>query len=89
MAEWKTTLNLADLHTSHKAGEITIQQVAAGVVARLKRNRFAEEWQVLDVIDRLEGVAEDATATADDYDEALSELYDFADRDHQIWVKTA
>jgi hypothetical protein len=88
MTNWKTTLNIRDLHHRHQEGEITIQEVAAGVAERFKRNKYAQEWQAQDIIDQLEGIAEGDDATAQDYDYVLRELYDFADTDHRIWVKT-
>jgi hypothetical protein len=91
MTNWKTTLDIADLHQAHRAGDITIQEVAAGVAKRFKKNRFAKEdegFQAEDIIDWLEDLAEDPNATPNDYDGVLNELYNFADWDHRIWVKT-
>lgn len=88
MANWKTTVNIKNLHAAFRAGTITVQKMAVGVAARLKKNRFAEEWAMLDIIDCFEALAEEPKATVEDYDSILAELYDFADDDHRIWVKT-
>ena len=91
MINWKSTLNISDLHRAHRAGEITVQELAAGVVTRFKANRFAKEdegFAAEEIIDWLEDLSEDPDATVNDYDGVLNELYNFADYDHRIWVKT-
>jgi len=98
MPNWKTTLNIKDLHEGRRAGELTIQQVAAGVAARLKLNKYAKDgpnifFTILDVIDELESIAEDVQTPqeklVDEYDGVLEELYNFGDCGHRIWIKTA
>lgn len=89
MPNWKSTLDIKDLHIGYRAGTVTVQELAAGVAARFKTNRFAKDNLFAeDIIEQLEDVAEDKSSTIDMYDEALAELYDFADQGHRIWVKT-
>jgi len=87
MANWKTKVNLEDLHTAFQEKTITVQQLAAGVAARLKLNRYASELE--EIIDYFISISEDSEADVEEYDYALAELYDFADTDHRIWFNTS
>lgn len=84
MPEWKTKVNIVDLHSAFQDGKITVQELAAGVAKRLKLNRYAEELE--EIIDYFISLSEDPKADVEEYDYVLSELYDFADFDHRIWV---
>lgn len=90
MPNWQSEVVLADLHASHEAGELAVQEVAAKLVERLKSNKFAKELEY--EIDELQRIAETEEEEYDlelqgDYDCILKELYDFGDNDHQIWFK--
>jgi hypothetical protein len=88
MADWKTVLDISDLHSAYKRGDLLPSALAKSVVERLKKNKFAlleaETYsEVEEIIFEFNDVDD-----IDDYDEALEQLYDFANIDHRIWIKT-
>jgi hypothetical protein len=82
MAKWKTTVRLGDLHAQHRAGTMTIQEVAKNLAARLRGNLYSDELE--EEIDELEGDIENA----DHYDSILENLYNFGDSGHRIWFSS-
>lgn len=93
MPNWKSKIELKDLHKAydHGAGDITIQQVAAGLAQRIRLNRYAEELE--DIAMELEDLAAEPEETDTEelvqwYDYLLSQLYDFGDFEHRIWINT-
>lgn len=74
MANWQSTVIVQDLHQAHQAGTMAIQEVARQLAERLKRNKFAHEFELEDVIDNFEDMAKDPDTTVNDYDTILSEL---------------
>ncbi len=85
MADWKSKVLLVDLHRQHEEGDITLQQLAASVVTRLEASSYSDELG--GIIGDFENVSEDPEADVEDYDHALSSLYDFGDEGHRIWVE--
>ena len=80
MARWKTLVKLGDLHAKHEAGELTLTETAKDLAKRLRATPYAAELESL--LLELENVD-----TVDEYDEALSALYDFGDEDKRIWFE--
>lgn len=78
MADWKTQIELGDIHHKFESGEMTIQQVGQELAKRLRASPYADDLD--QEIGELECVDD-----PDDYDEILSDLYDFGDWDHRIW----
>ncbi len=83
MANWQRKIDISQLHHDFQAGTITVQQLAAGVAKKvrlvpdfkrdhidLSRDEIAEEFEAL---------SEDENADINDYDNVLSNLYDWAD----------
>jgi hypothetical protein len=81
MVSWKSTIQLADLHKAHQAGELTTSELGRTLAKRLRKSRYAGD---------LEGIAQELELVddVDDYDRLLAALYDFGDRDHRIWINT-
>lgn len=82
MANWKSRVNIADLSTQYRNGEITPNALGKAVAERLKKNRFSED--LAHVIEEFENAQD-----IEDYDCALEQLYDFADAGHRIWIESA
>ncbi len=83
MADWQRKINLSAAHRDFKAGLITVQQLAAVVHRKLTFVRPLKidsiDAELEDLIKRFSSLAEDESATIDDYDDALSALYDWGD----------
>lgn len=83
MTNWTHNLELKDLHNKHESGEMGISQVASTVAIRLKAliatntppisEDLKEEAEEL--AERFENEIDDV----EDYDNVLSDLYDWAD----------
>jgi hypothetical protein len=86
MANWQTTLDISDVYDHDKNDGATCSVVKAGriVANRLEENKFASDSDIQDIIMRLQEVEDDA----DEFDEIMDDLYEFADKEHRIWVKT-
>lgn len=80
MANWETTVEIGDIHEAYNEDEIDIKEVGRRVAARLRENKYAE--YLSEQIDALEQGEYDA----DGYDEILSEIYDFGDNGHRIFL---
>lgn len=81
MADWKTKIELRDLHEAFEKGEMTVKEVGKALADRVQKNRYAGELE--DIIYELRVVDD-----VDDYDWCLEQLYDFGDYDHRIWINT-
>lgn len=89
MANWKSKLNISDLHSKWEKSEISTAEVAKEVAIRLKANKFANLQELQNIIDDLENLGEDSEAHVDDYDYCLEQLYNFGDAGHRIWIETS
>lgn len=79
MANWKTTVEIGDLHNAHQSGKLTIAEVANTLADRLAKNAYGKA--LAPVIKRLKK-AKDTRA----YDACLKAVYDFGDLDHRVWL---
>ena len=87
MANWKHTLNLADFYRNNS---FTIKEKAKLVASRLRRlSENLKDNEIEDIVYEFEDFANCSDELdVNDFDELMVLLYDFADRDHIIWVKT-
>lgn len=85
MPNWRFKIDIADLHTGAREGDISPRELAQGVAARVRSSAA-----YLIYFGDLEDIAAefDYAETLDEYNAALRRLYDFADVDHRIWVNT-
>jgi len=91
MVNWKHRLDVKCPWEQASNDEITIQQLAEIVAKKLLAIDFKDEdvnYDRDDIADEFQGLSEDESAGRDDFDCVLARLYDFADEDHRLWVKT-
>lgn len=81
MANWKSTVDVYDIHLKVEENTITVPQAGKMLAERLRKNRYAP--QIDDIIDMFENAE-----STEEYDWALGELYDFGDEGHRIWVNS-
>ncbi len=81
MREWRSKIEVKDLHEGFEEGRLTVPMVGNELARRVRKSPYAAELE--DIAAALEGVQE-----IDDYDAALADLYDFGDRDKRIWINT-
>lgn len=83
MAKWQRTLKLNPQMQAFRNGEITLKELSASVAEKLRKVRefgvpgIDEERE--EIADAFDGLAEDVEADADDFDNVLARLYDWAD----------
>jgi len=104
MSHWKNKLEIGDLHNSFRYEKITPQELADGVIKRMKAlrpnlslGRFPSQY--LDLFHEFDAVIEELEVVGDDieqYDHALEMLYDLGDTqlneswppDKFLWIET-
>lgn len=84
MANWKETLNIANLHESFNNDEIEIASVAKLVHERCMKLKCAKEEEFEAIISELLMIDD-----VEDYDGVLGNIYDYGDTGHRLWIKTA
>lgn len=84
MANWRTKIRLTDLHELNKAKKIEPTELGKEVAKRLKATKYAKD----EVFEQIINLFENEVFDIEDYDNALCELYDFADEGHRIWIET-
>ncbi len=80
MANWQRTLRLNPEWEQAQEHEITISALAAVVAKRLKAIRSIDEQlddERDEIVEEFEAMAADDEATANDFDDAMSRLYDW------------
>lgn len=100
MANWKRTVNIAEEWNKTRDGEMTIQELSAVIVTRLKEvepfhDRDIDE-ELENLIEEFQTLAEDSSSDTDDFDEIYDRLCDWGDTklDNQwngakvCWIKT-
>lgn len=98
MPNWTKTLNIADLHKAYQAHELSVKDLAHKVADQVDRLYQTGHGQVERLYSEPNGSdldeiimylrAFDDEDDIDGYDTVLKELYDWADYDHRLWVKT-
>lgn len=99
MAKWNETLNLSDVWDSEKWTDRNVQELGKIVAERIRKLKSfdTEDWIFIsDCVERFEDiypyeefVADDGElpyTPIEDFDEAMRELYDWADF-KRVWVK--
>lgn len=92
MTNWKHTINISNLHQSYQTGNLTVSELAMGMHQRLTQTPYYEsenEYEFQEITDWFKDVAEDAEsgeAGINDYDSVLSELYNWGDYGHRLFV---
>lgn len=81
MAKWDTVVELGDLHQAYHDGKIPISEVAKIFADRLEENKYS--ILLKDEIAALRKIED-----VDDFDDVLADIYDFADFNHRIWIRT-
>jgi hypothetical protein len=88
MANWQRTVRLNPEWQLAKDGGITIQQLASSMVAKLKLIKpFAPDplcadpidCELEEIIERLQFLADDSAADREEFDDIMSDLYDWGD----------
>ena len=88
MTTWKSEINISDIHKEYKEGKLTSQQVSQAVCSKIRRHKdYGDDFELQNIADEFQSVAEDNSSTIDDYDYALNLLYNWAD-DNKCWVET-
>lgn len=86
MADWQRTLRLNPEWERAKKGEITRQELARSIAAKLNRLRdfgsgIAELNDERDgIAEEFEALADDKNATTQDFDSVMESLYDWGDQ---------
>ena len=92
MANWKQTLDISDLWDDVCEDESRVGELCTAIADRLEAliPDAAEQYQ----IDRLKRFIDDFRDLADDephfaaFNYIFEDLYDWGDRDHNLWIKT-
>lgn len=84
MADWQRTLNLLPEWRSAQDGEITPQLMAGVIASRLRQLESFGDPTGLDygreeIAERFDEFSSDPGADAEDFDEIMADLYDWAD----------
>ena len=77
MTQWRQTIDLSDLWESYENDLLTVSALSASVSTRLADANVPD-----DIVVRFEDLDD-----VDDFDDAMSYLYDWADAE-RVWVKT-
>ncbi len=88
MANWKTTLDISDLWSKFDDGDLSVQELASKIAQRLESNEFYGDDDLVEIVYNFVSLAEDSNAEDDDFDYIMQDLYDYADVEHRIWIKT-
>ena len=88
MARWFRTLDVTDLWQSSipRGGTLTPQEIAKSVAERLER--IPGDYELEDIKEAFVGLSEDTDADFDDLDNVYSDLCDWGDYNHRLWIKT-
>ena len=85
MAYWQRTLNLLPEWKQAQGGAISSQQMAGVISARLLGlrpfggNDFGVDYEREEIAERFEDLSTDVDAHVEEFDDLMSELYDWAD----------
>lgn len=89
MAKWKNAIDVVDAFSKARARECDAKYVATEIASKLILIRdgmlkYVDEFEFDNMVDEFMAFEGDF----DDLDEILADLYDMADTDHVLWVKT-
>lgn len=83
MTRWRHNLKVGDLHAAYQEGSLSPEQLGNKLAKRILSKRWFDRYR--DDLEPIVSALEDC-ANIDEYDEALEDLYDWADQDHRCWV---
>lgn len=89
MANWKARVDVSDLWKAHRDGAMPIHELAHELADRLKHTlpgAYLEDYQYEGIVDELADFHEEDSV--DNFDYILSQLYDWADEGHRLWIQT-
>lgn len=83
MSKWKYKLEVKDLWEEIKDNKITIQELSKQMSKRIKLSRFYKKHEddLEPIVNAFEDLSEDKNASVDEFDDILSELYDWGDQE--------
>lgn len=81
MSNWKTNLDLKDVWTAHDEERMTTSEVAAAVSERLAE-QFPEDDEIEAIVEQFQAVED-----VEEFNNAMSDLYDWAD-EARCWIGT-
>ena len=84
MGRWKRTLKINDIWAASARGEITVEGLGAQIAKRLRRVWVVDELD-LDIRDEVACRFESIEGGTEEFDEIMSDLYDWAD-ENDVWV---
>jgi hypothetical protein len=86
MADWRFKIDVADLFQRTKAGDATLQELSAEIARQLdgiskvaEMQADVDDLEIDDLASDFRDLAGDPKATADDFDSALTNLFDWGD----------
>lgn len=91
MANWKYTLDVSDIW--EEGGNLVLEHFINTLIIRL-RSVPPHLWdcELQDIVLKFEAYAEnvqhDGFGKPDEFDSIWDQLYDWADTDHRMWIKT-
>ena len=86
MANWKHILDLRDTWKDFDEGHITIEELGKEVAKRIRNLPCYKKY--VDELEDIEDNFEFCVGDIENFDNYLKDLYDFADFDHRLWIKT-
>lgn len=80
---WKHKIDIK----KHLGDDIKNQQAARGVLKEVKKleRHFKDDFEYEQITEELQGLAENTETTANELDETLERLYDWADSE-RVWL---
>ncbi len=84
MANWKHTLNIADIHDKYEEDE-DIESCAKAIAKRIEQlpPSISNDLIIKAIVDEFRRVQ-----TVAQYDYVLGRLYDWGDLGHRLWINT-
>jgi len=88
MVDWKNKVDLRKEWRRARDGKLMPFQLGRLVAVKLGRfSQWDEDLDFVEIRERFNGL--DVTADFDDFDNVITDLYDWADVDHRLWVATS
>lgn len=89
MSEWKESIDLSDLWASYDDGNIKLNDLVTQVSARFRTTRLCRhDERAREVIENLSYASKREGFDIDDFDNHLDKIYDLADVNQRLWIRT-
>jgi hypothetical protein len=88
MANWKAVLHVKDVMKRAQTGSIptdAVSKVFADELGKLPPDLV--DMELTDIIYDFKQMSEHSETTDDEFNDVLESLYDWADRDHRLWIE--